>query len=84
MKVCVHCTCLLYCHLVCKESFLCPPAIPCQNGTVRLVGGANNYSGRVEVCVDGKWGTVCGDSFTQEHAVAVCSRLGYRTTGTAN
>ena len=42
------------------------------------MGGANNYSGRVEVCVNGEWGTVCGDSFTQEHARAVCNRRGIR------
>ena len=58
-----------------------PPAIPCQNGTARLVGGASNYSGRVEVCVNGEWGTVCGDSFTQEDAMAVCNSLGYQSTG---
>ncbi len=45
---------------------------PCEEGGVRLVGGADGYSGRVEVCVGGVWGTVCADGFTPDLAATVC------------
>ena len=36
--------------------------------------------GRVEVCMDGRWGTVC--SGDQEHvAEAVCTELGFPSEG---
>ncbi len=39
---------------------------------MRLVGGDGGYSGRVEVCQLGEWGTVCAEGFTQELAMTVC------------
>ncbi len=53
----------------------------CTNGTVRLVGGSTDREGRVEVCVGGRWGTVCGDGWTDREAGLVCSRLGYPQEG---
>ncbi len=42
--------------------------------------GATIREGRVEVCSDGRWGTVCGEGWTNEDAGHVCSRLGYPPT----
>ena len=36
-----------------------PAHLACTDGNLRLVGGSTNRESRVEVCVDGYWGTVC-------------------------
>ena len=43
---------------------------------MRLVGGASDTEGRVEVCLGGGWGTVCEDDWTTEAATVVCRQLG--------
>lgn len=50
----------------------------CSHGSVRLVGddGDGVREGRVEVCVNSAWGTVCSEYFTQEDAEVICGQLG--------
>ena len=53
----------------------------CTNGDVRLVGGSNSTSGRVEVCANNQWGTVCDDYWGNNDAKVICRMLSYPSSG---
>ena len=53
----------------------------CTDGQVRLVDGATDVEGRVEICFSRKWGTISGDGWTQTESTIVCNDLGYEATG---
>ena len=66
-------------HEVCK--FITSSRSQCTDGDVTLVGGNGPHEGRVQVCTDGVWGTVCDDHWNDYDAVVVCRQLGYATEG---
>ena len=50
----------------------------CSDGDLRLVGGEEINQGRLQVCMNGAWGSVCdsGGVFTTDEAVVACRQLG--------
>ena len=54
----------------------------CKNGDIRLAGGSSVNEGRVELCLDGRWGTVSSDGWSISDAAIACRQLGYNTQGT--
>ena len=53
----------------------------CENGRIRLCNGPSNTEGRVEVCINDVWGSVCDYQWGTADANVVCNQLGYYPTG---
>ena len=52
---------------------------PCSEGDIRLAGGRQRTEGRVEVCSNRVWGTVCdGGNWDSRDATVVCRQLHYQ------
>ncbi len=51
------------------------PEVDCSTNDVRLVTGDRSdlLDGRIEVCINRAWGTVCSEGFNDEDAEVVCN-----------
>ena len=48
----------------------------CNNGDLRLRGSTVSSQGRVEICINETWGTICDDSWDGNDAMVVCRGTG--------
>ena len=48
------------------------------SGHIRLGPSSSTSRGRLEIFVNGSWGTVCDDRFDDQDAMVACRTLGYR------
>ena len=51
--------------------------VVCRDGQLRLAGGSTPYEGRVEVCQNELWGTICDNPWNNDAATVVCTQLGH-------
>ena len=50
-----------------------------EEGSIRLSNGADSREGRVEICLNGYWGTVCSTGWNERDALVACTQAGYHT-----
>ncbi|XP_072045228.1 neurotrypsin-like isoform X2 [Amphiura filiformis] len=51
--------------------------IDLRASNIRLVGGPNQYTGRVEILRQGSWGTICHQQWNREDGRVACRQLGF-------
>ena len=75
-----------WCVVVCLAAGI--PSSNCNDGALKLVGGSVPSEGRVEVCINRAWGTVCrgtgyyhSNTWNVQDARVVCRQLGYQQFG---
>ena len=65
---------LLCCYLFADQ-------LACTTGAVRLAGGTSPANGRVEVCINGFWTSLCSVNFDTVEANIVCAEVGHQGLG---
>ena len=68
-------------HITTMSQHYLTVSAPCTTGQLRLAGGNIPNEGRVEICMNNVWGTVCDDLWSSTDATVVCRQLGYSTQG---
>lgn len=60
--------------------FLARP-LGCADGDLRLQDGENELTGRLEICFDQVWGTICEHKWDDADATVACRQLGFSDQG---
>lgn len=53
----------------------------CDDGEIRLSGGSTIMEGRVEICFNETWGTICDNFWSSNDGNVVCNELGFSRFG---
>ena len=53
----------------------------CTDGELRLAGERTTVTGRLEVCYNKAWGTVCNYAWGDEDSHVACGQLGFQSYG---
>jgi hypothetical protein len=53
--------------------------IGCETGSIKVVDGQDTSDGRIEICFDNLWGTICSQSWDKNDALIACKQLGFST-----
>ena len=69
------------CTYLCQDITTTTPDLECVDGDVRLVDGPNVREGRVEVCINRAWGTVCDELFNDADAKVICLQMEFSAIG---
>ena len=56
-------------------------AANCTDSDIRLVGGATDNEGRVEICNDSRWMAFCSNGWTDQDAGQMCEKFGFASIG---
>lgn len=74
-------------HVICLLTATSTQNWNCSHGELRLVDGgddvqARTREGRVEICIDNTWGTICDTFFGSRDAEVICEQLeGFQREG---
>lgn len=55
--------------------------VVCEYGALRLANGITNLEGRVELCINETWGTICDGLWSTFDATVACRQLGFNPVG---
>ena len=47
----------------------------CTHGSLRLVGGSSINMGRLEICINSMWGTICNRGWRDSDARIACKQM---------
>ena len=69
-------TCIILCSININNCFI-HYSTACNQGAIRLIGGTDDREGRVEVCNQNQWGSVCDVSWDMNDANVACRQAGF-------
>ena len=53
----------------------------CVQSSVRIIGGPNNRTGRIEICFNNRWNTICDGGWGNVDAGVACRQVGFQQQG---